>query len=513
MWQAINNLTYDAILIAVETLNMSDLIGRVQRCETRLWSLIDAQEELHALIVMVRHRKDVALHILDLLEVTMQQCEANTWALVPFHLKLRLTVLGKGVTTTPATEVDSCLMDTKDDMLPEDFFRVSSENADDSPAEDESNESVRQISILDTSARRKSSSRSNRPIVCSKCNRSLTTYRRLEQHQRSCRGVRRIKLTDTELICRFCKQQFDTPRSLRSHFERRHPGEQPFACGICDRNFLSLLVLETHRDREHRNAPKFTCEHCDKSFRANYQLKQHAKVHEERRFECDICGLSLRSLDGIKLHMKRIHSSNQFKMPTTHLCPICGQAFNGATRLDTHMRVHNNDKPFACTQCDYRTSYKNNLSRHILRHRNDRSFECCECRKSFNSNEALKKHKKIVHPAELLFVCAICGKKFATKEYLGIHFRAMHSNDTPFACSECGERFSSYKNRGMHMKSVHAEELPLQCDVCYERFSKAVHLSAHMVKHTGRRLFVCSQCEQRFGTANELITHQQLTHS
>lgn len=35
-----------------------------------------------------------------------------------------------------------------------------------------------------------------------------------------------------------------------------------------------------------------------------------------------------------------------------HLCPICGNKYRVSTKLVEHMRLHTNEKPFKCENCD-----------------------------------------------------------------------------------------------------------------------------------------------------------------
>lgn len=50
-----------------------------------------------------------------------------------------------------------------------------------------------------------------------------------------------------------------------------------------------------------------------------------------------------------------------------HKCtfPGCNLAFNRSSMLTRHMSVHSDEKPFACTFCDYRTKRKDSWKRHL----------------------------------------------------------------------------------------------------------------------------------------------------
>merc|ERR1711860_174737 len=96
-------------------------------------------------------------------------------------------------------------------------------------------------------------------------------------------------------------------------------------------------------------------------------------VHKKKTEECQICGKVVQRMD---LHMK-VHS--EFK---PFKCELCNKAFTYSSRLSNHIRTtHTGTKPFKCKLCDKRFSQLSNLSSHMQTHAGSRqkSFKCEIC--------------------------------------------------------------------------------------------------------------------------------------
>jgi uncharacterized Zn-finger protein len=77
------------------------------------------------------------------------------------------------------------------------------------------------------------------------------------------------------------------------------PEEGPYECTICNKSFVKKSYWKRHV-LSHNG--KFACEKCDREFSHHHHLNQHMRVHREREYACDICGMKIRFKFNIKKH-------------------------------------------------------------------------------------------------------------------------------------------------------------------------------------------------------------------
>ncbi|KAL5033891.1 hypothetical protein BDV3_003522 [Batrachochytrium dendrobatidis] len=80
------------------------------------------------------------------------------------------------------------------------------------------------------------------------------------------------------------------------------------------------------------------------------------------------------------------------KLPT---CPVCGQSFTRAFNLNSHLKSHENVKPFACELCCMSFTRRHDLNRHMRQHMPERPFVCGRCSRTFLRKDALKRHERM----------------------------------------------------------------------------------------------------------------------
>lgn len=141
-------------------------------------------------------------------------------------------------------------------------------------------------------------------------------------------------------------------------------------------------------------------------------------------------------------------------------------------------------------------------------------FVCGHCSKSFQSDFALKQHKRI-HGRPFACMVSGCIASFSKANHLSRHIRIVHNKERPFACTEigCGARFGSKSHLSDHTRAVHMRLRNFKCTMCDASWSKRFNLEKHIrIRHYGEKPFRCSFCYMHFGTRSHVTRHELKVH-
>jgi len=210
---------------------------------------------------------------------------------------------------------------------------------------------------------------------------------------------------------------------------------------------------------------EFECSRCSMKFQFDINYEYHLKYSKCHHNKKSNCVLKTKASDNEK----------------PFACTVCKYKSSKSHNLKTHMRIHSNEKPFACTVCEYKSSYSNDLKRHIRTHTNEKPFACTVCEYKCSQSSSLKYHMRI-HTSEKPFACTVCEYKCSQSNHLKYHMRT-HTNEKPYACT-----------------------------VCQYKCSQSSSLKTHMRAHTNEKLFVCTVCEYKCSQSSSLYHHKK-THT
>jgi uncharacterized Zn-finger protein len=125
-----------------------------------------------------------------------------------------------------------------------------------------------------------------------------------------------------------------------------------------------------------------------------------------------------------------------------------------ATELQRHVVSHSNERPYACTVCDYRAKTKFAINDHMTWHSKDRKIMCEICGASFLHKKSLTSHRKRVHLGGEIHTCYICRKSFTSARSLKEH-ENFHTGQKSHVCELCGKGFYGSGRLVRHKKMVH----------------------------------------------------------
>lgn len=193
-----------------------------------------------------------------------------------------------------------------------------------------------------------------------------------------------------------------------------------------------------------------------------------------------------------------------------HQCGECGRVFNSSNALESHVSLHNLNRPFTCKLCAKYFPDAVTFKRHDRVHRNGRIHVCQTCGKGFVYRFGLSKHVQMVHGRIKPFICQVCNKGFFNKRDVEIHIR-IHTGEKPFQCDICERRFTRKVELNVHLR-WHNGEKRHWCSYCGKGFLDANNLKRHKYIHTGEKPFSCPLCPKNFTQTGHLKKHLQSMH-
>lgn len=219
----------------------------------------------------------------------------------------------------------------------------------------------------------------------------------------------------------------------------------------------------------------FECQMCGKDFRSECRLNEHMIIHTQvKPFCCDTCGKSFRNSSFLSAH-GRLHSGEK-----PYSCKTCGKCFRRRSSLMVHTRMHTGEKPDSCKICGEDFPFASTLNGHRRIHMCDKPYLCHICGKRFCQKTELMHHTR-VHTGERPYLCKTCGLNFKCSNSLKIHVRR-HMSEKPFSCQRCGKKFRARGSLTTHTRKIHMGEKLYRCKLRVEKFSDS--LSKRIQPHT-----------------------------
>ncbi|KAI2633104.1 hypothetical protein GGS26DRAFT_555304 [Hypomontagnella submonticulosa] len=165
---------------------------------------------------------------------------------------------------------------------------------------------------------------------------------------------------------------------------------------------LDLLLAQDEKERLYQyygvkwfKCPRINCFFYHEGFKTSEERDNHIARHE-RPFMCIVEGCHNATFGcvtegALKIHLFEFHGIDllddtefpESKKPivssakheATHPCPHCPKKFTRLFNLRSHVRAHNDEKPFACSTCEERFTRRNDCNRHERGH-GEKKFKC-----------------------------------------------------------------------------------------------------------------------------------------
>lgn len=149
------------------------------------------------------------------------------------------------------------------------------------------------------------------------------------------------------------------------------------------------------------------------------EVIQLCSVKRTRFLQCYICKRTPFTLKRLRTHLKKHEDKKPFK------CFVCGEVYRLKFDLDHHLCQGDQ---ITCEYCPEVFHTLNGILTHLKMHNADLLvYKCTRCIKEFNLTNLLKYHDAFHDRYQ--FACKICGKKFATRQTTTNHTRLVHSSE------------------------------------------------------------------------------------
>lgn len=163
----------------------------------------------------------------------------------------------------------------------------------------------------------------------------------------------------------------------------------------------------------------------------NYEIKKnHFKISKISN-KNELLNLKTESFQSLDLSLRE--QSDMIESKRQIECLICGKIFTEKGNYSIHMRVHTQEKPFACPYIDCDETFKahGHLKDHMKKHFNIKPYKCDLCSEKFSRQSTLKMHY-YTHVQTKPFKCNYldCDKYFVDKTQLKFHYKSHFCNES-----------------------------------------------------------------------------------
>ncbi len=234
----------------------------------------------------------------------------------------------------------------------------------------------------------------------------------------------------------------------------------------------------------------------------NSSGKKHYVYKRPYDYPCTVCGLKYRSQSELKYHMGKHTGELPYK------CRKCNKRYKTEEERDTHDKTSH--RQYMCEVCGYNARIPRDMRDHLRIHTQEKPFQCTQCDKTFGRKINLSAHLKAIHANVRPYQCSYCGSSFKTGPDLRLHERR-HTGERPYKCTYCDKRFFASSDLKIHTRT-HTGEKPYKCQFCDKAFVESANRKAHEMIHTGEKPHKCDKCPAGFIRADFLRKHYDTVH-
>lgn len=221
-------------------------------------------------------------------------------------------------------------------------------------------------------------------------------------------SVRRRHFNNVEcmvfIVCGTCEKKFDSHSEYIEHVYSEHIQTAAAAAAIKSEipdgdDDMKLMVDEGLSPTQAKSRTPQNCKVCGKQYNNYYNVLRHMESkHPDQlpsTYRCDKCEIGFPRQTELRDHMFTIHGETVKIRRETFNCRMCSTIFDSKETWMEHQ--FSDHAKYACIQCEYDSTDKNEFEVHLTWHLKLKVFKCTICEHSFNSEQSLETHARVVH--------------------------------------------------------------------------------------------------------------------
>ena len=178
---------------------------------------------------------------------------------------------------------------------------------------------------------------------------------------------------------------------------------------------------------------------------------------------------------------------------------------------DSIINNHVPNSPFVCSQCNKSFKYRKRFDNHFVP-----GFQRCPGQPVDHLEPTYEKLDNRLYcrfpgcTNELMSKTGVLNKKYIWKHHQKEH---LVNVELPFKCKQCPESFLLQKFLVEHVSVVHKQHKKKCCSICGKiLFGGQKSLDAHMIVHTGEKVWKCPHCDMSFSRKETKDRHVKWQH-
>lgn len=268
--------------------------------------------------------------------------------------------------------------------------------------------------------------------------------------------------------CSGCNKRFPDPSVLKSHslycnkvnlIKIKVESDTPSQCQPDEGNRSAPSEKQENAPLNKKNKPSkkhgltrmHRCSYCKKRFHTESKLNSHIRLHTgETPFACRICPKQFHVMQALKVHIRRIHKGQVDSTQKTLTVPLDITIDDQARSPPPKNQLQQPERPDEKEK--QRKRHKRLLLKwHTMGTKCDEGYMCLVCQKISRSKYMLIEHFRI-HTGEKPLKCDLCTEKFRYRSQLSTHRRRCC---TMIHCDKCEKKFSTTVQFNKHVQKQH----------------------------------------------------------